>query len=147
MKYRVCLVKEQGCKSSWYPRNSWYFKNIFWDFLVFQNSENSEDFICWNSSFRASGRTKISKNISGGTPLNPVRALTAPSPNPSCFAPLTSLDRPTPRCDRSRVSGKSSWRREKGMKINGVDESGYCICSECKFKCDGSIPQRCDCHT
>ena len=28
-----------------------------------------------------------------------------------------------------------------------TDESGYCICSECKLKCDGSLPKRCDCHS
>ena len=28
-----------------------------------------------------------------------------------------------------------------------IDESEYCVCSECKLKCDGSLPKRCDCHS
>ena len=27
-----------------------------------------------------------------------------------------------------------------------TDESGYCICAECRLKCDGYLPKRCDCH-
>ena len=33
------------------------------------------------------------------------------------------------------------------MKIGGKTDSGYCICMECKLKCDGSLPKRRNCHS
>ena len=82
-------------------------------------------FICWNSSFRASGRTKISKKISRGDAPEPrwvpkPPAVLLPRFARSSDASLRSIAGYTVKSSWYwRMSLLHPWRGKKGMKING----------------------------